>query len=158
MTKVPGEFGELQQAVLHENTVISVMSGLAVRYHDEFRRVTDAWTRVGQLEDYPLASEHAKRAEQYREALTAEVPLAFSLEPSNMAVSVKVNKINPIDGQLMDGSDYQVGLVGGLAGDGRPSKPFTNEDLQLAVERLREQKQAGIVYGLPNGSVFLKDY
>jgi hypothetical protein len=149
---------EGQEAVLHQNTVISVMSGLAVRYHDEFRRLTGAWTRVGELEDDPLAPAHAKRAEQYQEALIAEVPLGFSLEPSNMAVSVKVNKINPHNGELIDGSDYQVGLVGGLAGDGRPSKPFTDEDLKLAVEQLRKQKQAGLVYGLPSGSGFLKDY
>jgi len=153
-----GFFNEEQADVLHQNTVISVMSGLAIRYHTHFQRVADTWARLGQVQGDELAEVYAKRSEQFRAALIAEVPLVFSLQPSNMAVSVMVNKINPHTGELIDGSDYQVGLVSGLTGHDQPSKPFTAEDLKLAVERLKEQKQAGLVYGLTSGSVFLENY
>lgn len=152
------EILDSQREVLDMNTILSTMSGLAVRYHREIDRVTRAFIRVSEFEDELLAPGLSERAKKYRLALTAEVPIAFSLEPSNMAVSVKVNKINPEDGNIIDGSDYQVGLVGGLAGDGSPSKPFNEDDLQLAIERLREQKISGLVYGLPDGSGFLEDY
>lgn len=140
---------------MHQNTVVSVMSGLAIRYHNSLSAEAKRWEQLAKNARDPGAIAGAYRT---FDALHAEAPISFSLEPSNMAVSVKVNKVNPHGGELIEGSDIQVGLVGGLAGEGNPTTPFSDEDLQIAVERLREQKQVGLIYGLPSGSGFLKDY
>jgi len=148
-------FNEQHRAIVDETNIMSVMSGLAIRYHDSLRSESRRWERLAKNVGDPDA---VAGAHEVFDAFQAETPIAFSLEPSNMAVSVNAIKVNPGTGAEIPRSAIQVGLVGGLAKDGQPSGDFSGEDLSLAVQRLREQKQAGLVYGLPTGSGFLADY
>ncbi|MGZ6004787.1 MAG: hypothetical protein ACXWLH_01405 [Candidatus Saccharimonadales bacterium] len=148
-------FGEEQQAVLHENTVISVLSGLAIRYH---RTLEDHTERVARL-DATIYDRVPDNSEEVQRTVTAEAPIAFSLEPGNMSASVHVMKVNPETGFKLLGSEIQLGLIGGLSEGGRTNGEFTQEDLALAVERLKAQKQVGILYGnLRDGTGYIKDY
>jgi hypothetical protein len=147
-------FDKGKRAIVDMNTALALMSGLAIRYHDGLKRVE----RLASIPYDPAGPALQAQVPEMQRAVAAEVPMAFSLEPSNMAVSVNAIKVDPNTGAEIPHSAVQVGLVGGLARDGQPSRDFTEEDLRLAVQRLREQKQAGLVYGLPDGSGFLADY
>lgn len=146
---------EKQRTIVDETTVMSVMSGLAIRYHDSLRTESQNWERYAKNVGDPGA---IAAAYESVDAMQAEAPIAFSLEPSNMAVCVKAIKVDPNTGVEISRSAVQVGLVGGLAKDGQPSGDFNSEDLSLAVQRLKEQKQAGLVYGLRTSSGFLAGY
>ena len=159
-TDVPaGALSESQQSVLDDNLRGVLELSMAQRYGRALVAEATFWDRCATLDDQK--SEDFKRsADRMRGAAVAEVPFAFSLEPSNMAVSVHMIKVNPNTGAKIEGSDIQVGLTGGLSRDGSPNKRygFTATDLGFAIERLREQKRNGLVYGLKDGSGFLKDY
>ncbi len=152
------DFNERKRAVVDENTTLSLMSGLAIRYHGALRSNADRWERLASISNDLAANALKQKVAQMQGSVSAEVPIAFSLEPSNMAASINAIKVDPSTGAEIQHSAVRVGLVGGLAKDGQPSGGFSAEDLSLAVQRLREQKQAGLVYGLPNGSGFLADY
>jgi hypothetical protein len=147
------EFGEGQQAVLDENTRLALLSGLAIRYHTALRGNAARAERVSKIPNDPAASRYARVAELTRRAVGAEVPMAFSLEPSNMAVSVHAIKVDT-NGAEIPHTSVQIGLVGGLAGEGKASGSFSDEDLSLAVQRIRDQREAGLGYGYPDSVFF----
>lgn len=152
------DFDELKHAIVDESTALSLMSGLAIRYHNGLKRSARTLERLASIPNDPAAPALQAQIPELQRAVMAEVPMAFSLEPSNMAVSVNAIKVDPNTGAEIPHSAVQVGLVGGLARDGQPSGDFSGDDLTLAVQRLREQKQTGLVYGMPNSSGFLADY
>jgi hypothetical protein len=135
-----------QQGILSKNTAGAALSGLALRYHQSLCAEAKHLHRMASIPNDPAAGAFKPKAEQASLLIGAEAPIAFSLEPSNMT------------GTELPGSEIQIGMVGGLAGDGKPTKPFSSEDLSFAVQQLKEQKQAGLVYGLPNSSGFLQGY
>ncbi len=157
MSEVIG-FDERKRAVVDESTALSLMSGLAIRYHGALRSNAYRWERLASIPYDPAEPALKPQVAQMQRAVTAEVPMAFSLEPSNMAVSVNAIKIDPDTGAEVPYSAVQVGLVGGLARDGQPSGDFSDDDLDLAVQRLREQKQAGLTYGMATSSGFIAEY
>jgi hypothetical protein len=128
-------FGEHKRQTVDETTAISLISGLAIRYHGALRNNADRWQRLASIPNDSAAPVLKPKVEQMQRAVTAEVPIAFSLEPSNMAVSVNAIKVDPDTGTEIPYSAIQVGLIDGLAKDGLPSGDFSVEDLSLAVER-----------------------
>lgn len=141
---------EQKRAVVDESTALSVMTGLAIRYHRVLKGQFDDMEQLASIVNDPDASKfNSVILPRMRLALNAEVPLAFCLQPSNMAVCINVLKIDPITGNQLVLSDVNVGLMGGLAKDGQPSDGFTSDDLSFAVQRLREQLKVGLIYGLP---------
>jgi hypothetical protein len=154
---ISGELTESQRTVLNNGSVTAIESGLSSRYHGALKAHTQLWDRLASIPNDPAATVLEQRAEKTRDASYGETPFAFSLQPSNMALSVSMHKVNS-DGTEIDQSSVQIGLVGGLAGDGHSVGGFTAEDLELATSQLRQQKETGLIYGLPNGSGFLEDY
>jgi len=152
-------FNERKRAVVDESTALSLMSGLAIRYHRALEHQLDEVERFALIANDPAAETlKSKILPQIRSAISAEAAIGFSLRPSNMAVGVNVIKIDPNTGNEILFSDTQIGLMGGLAQDGQPSGEFNEDDLTLAVQRLREQKQAGLTYGMATSSGFIADY
>jgi hypothetical protein len=147
-----------QQGILSKNTAGAALSGLALRYHQSLCAEAKHLHRMASIPNDPAAGAFKPKAEQASLLIGAEAPIAFSLEPSNMTVSVTAVMVDSTQGTELPGSEIQIGMVGGLAGDGKPTKPFSSEDLSFAVQQLKEQKQAGLVYGLPNSSGFLQGY
>lgn len=145
---------EIKQGIVDQNTSLALLSGFIRRYHDGLRNNLRFQERIASL-DCEYSGNYARAAEQTRLALRAEAPVAFSVEPSNLAASVHVIKVNPDSGEEIPGSSVQIGLAGGLAKDGFASRDFTDQDLSFAVERVRAQEQAGLYYGLDGGSVFI---
>jgi hypothetical protein len=148
-----------QQSILVDNLRGTIELSMAQRYGKALVSEATFWERCATLDD-ENAERFKQGAEKMRQAASAEVPFAFSLEPSNMAVSVHTIKVNPNTGEKIDGSEIQVGLTGGLSNDGTPNKRygFSVTDLKFAVERLREQKRSGLVYGLRDSSGFISGY
>ena len=134
-------------------------NGLAQRHFKALASQATFWERCATLDD-AKSEAFRKSAERLHSAAGAELPYAFSIEPSNMAVSVQLIKVDPETGTKVDGSGVQVGLMGGLASDGTPNvrDGFTQDDLNLAVERLIEQKDLGLIYGMRDSSGFIPGY
>jgi len=147
---------ESQASVLRDGTLTAITSGMAGRYHCALRVGSERLDRLAALPDDPLVDRFRTQAEAARPAVTAETPLAFKLKPSNMAAGVHAVKVDPITGAEVPCSDVQIGLVGGLAGEGQPTGEFTVEDLDLAVGGLQKQQQVGLTYGM-DGSPFLRN-
>jgi len=150
---------EDQVAVLGQNMQVVFQNGLAQRHFKALYSRATFWERCASLDD-PKSEAFRKSAERIRSAAGAELPYAFSIEPSNMSVSVQLIKVDPETGTKVDGSGIQVGLMGGLATDGTPNAQdgFTKDDLNIAVERLIEQKGIGLVYGMRDSSGFIQGY
>jgi hypothetical protein len=146
-----------QLDVLNSNTLSSIENGFAVEYHaqlkDELERAESFRVKLEANGD-PYAETMKTRVTRLGSALMAEAPIAFFTEPSNMAASIVAKKVNSETGEVIDGTDIQIGLVGGLAQDGQPSSKFEGDYLKFAVERVRVQEKIGLHYGssvyLPN--------
>lgn len=148
-----------QRAVLHDNLEVVIETGLGRLYTTSLKAEASYWQYLADIGD-PAADTFRKTAENMRQAALGEQPFAFSLETSNMAAAVKMVRVDSQTGREIANSSLQIGLVGGLAGEGRVSSMsgFNPTQLAKAIEQLRKQKQAGLVYGFKDGSGFLKDY
>ena len=138
------EFGSEQQQVLHANLLASIESGLASRYYATKVEHAKRLARLAALPGDPASDKLRKIADITSVAGAAEAPFVFGLEPSNMAESVVASKLNPNNGEIIPGSDVQIGLINGLAGNGRPTAPFTQEDLIFATESIATQEAVGL--------------
>jgi hypothetical protein len=148
MSERASEFDKHQRNVLNDTTDLSVLSGLAMRHQVALNKTYEAWKRFAAIPNDPVAPELQQRLEIMSQAGAAEALIAFSVEPSNMAYGINAIKVDPDTLAELPDSSAQVGLVGGLVHGGRPTEDFTPADLSFAVERLTEQNQAGLIYGL----------
>jgi hypothetical protein len=93
--------------------------------------------------------EQRQLADEKLKSAGAELPFVFGFEPSNMARSVVMFRVDYQTGEKIEGSDVQIGLIDGLAGKGSPRAMagFNAEQLARAVAQIKKQQEAGLVYG-----------
>jgi len=153
----PSALQESQLAVLSGNTVDAELSGLTGRYNEALRRNVEEEVQRGLSSANPFAEHAWDNAERSRSLVGKGALFAFCFELSNMSVAVVAMMTDEQTGKAIHGSSIQVGLTGGLAGNGCPTEPFTGEDLSYAITRLSLQRQENLVYGA-SGSPFLPGY
>ncbi len=83
-------------------------------------------------------------AEKALSSVGAEVPFAFKLAPGNMSRAVIATKIDPRTGETLPYSDTQIGLIGGVAGEGKPVHPFIFDDVKFAIGAIEAQQAVNL--------------
>lgn len=142
-----------QEVVLDCNTAIATLTGLAIRYHSVLDHDAAMLDGMAAVPDEPAAPTFRERAELTREVISTKAQIGFSLSPSNMAMSIRAMKVDPQTRQEIPHSNVEIGLVGGFAEDGKPSRGFAPEDVTFAIDRLKAQEEVGITYGLDSNHI-----
>ena len=131
--KSSSDLSTAQREVLHSNLLGSMESGLASRYFTTQREHAKRLGRLASNPNDPLGDKLQELSTGRAVAAGAEAPFMFTTRPSNMAQELIALKANP-----------QTGLIGGLAGEGRPTGSFTPEDIALATESMAAQDAVGL--------------
>ncbi len=142
--KSSSDLSTAQREVLHSNLLGSMESGLASRYFTTQREHAKRLGRLASNPNDPLGDKLQELSTGRAVAAGAEAPFMFTTRPSNMAQELIALKANPQTGEVIPGSDVQIGLIGGLAGEGRPTGSFTPEDIALATESMAAQDAVGL--------------
>jgi hypothetical protein len=147
-----------QLKVLHETTEIVTSAGMPSKYEGLVEE------HAAFVRRFASAERHTER-EEMEAATHSNAPFAFSLELGADVdqLNVWMLRVHPNTGKKIAMSGAQVGLVVARASkggqvEGFPNRDFTEDDLAIAIERLRVQKVAGLVFGMASSSGFIEGY
>ena len=143
-----------QRQVLVDNSYLIAESGLLRRYHNTSIALNKDFSKTCEELGHDNTIESA--LVRYQDALIAEAPFAFALDarkadqysPEDLydAACVRLIKVDTKTASEIRSSGLAIGLVGNVIDDDPLCFDFTEEDLALAVLRIKVQHRVGLTY------------
>lgn len=142
---------------LRDNLSKAAQSGLAGRYYRRLQELADedaSTIQAGELPDMKAVAYIARRALNTADAAGAEIPLVFRRVhehgDANLTKGLEMWKVDPATQKRVPNSGLILAVTD-EKGELIPKNPFTEEDVQTALEGIEVQSAAGLSFDGPPG-------